>query len=99
MALLFTRKKNTTSISFARPKKRPTATALGTGWNPSSATQTIFATGCLGGTLSNPVAPTQISPTTTCAPHKTAITNGRPYNLAFPYFGYILQTQSGFISN
>lgn len=73
--------------------------ALGTGWNPSSATQTIFANGCLGGTLANPVAPTQISPTTTCAPDKTAITNGRPYNQAFPYFGYILQTQSGFISN
>ncbi len=72
--------------------------ALGAGWNPASATQTIFAAGCLGGTLANPVAPTQSS-VTTCAADKVAEQNARPYATKFPYFQYIAQTTNGFISN
>jgi len=72
--------------------------ALGVGWNPSSATQTIFKAGCLGGTLANPVAPTQAS-LTTCAPDTAAEVAGRPYATQFPYFSYIAQTTNGFISN
>jgi hypothetical protein len=68
--------------------------AVGTGWDNTS----IYTAACLGTTVGTPVAPTQTS-LSTCSPDKTAITNGRPFNAAFPYFGYILQTQSGFISN
>jgi carboxypeptidase family protein/TonB-dependent receptor-like protein len=76
--------------------------ALGTGWNPTSKTQTIFGqpakTFCLGGTLAAPVAPTQSS-VTNCTPDSAAEVAARPYNAQFPYLGYIAQTQSGFVSN
>ena len=75
---------------------------VGVGWNPNSPTQTIFGqpakTSCLGVTLAAPIAPTQSS-TTNCAGDAAAESAARPYNAKFPYFAYIGQTTSGFISN
>jgi carboxypeptidase family protein len=64
--------------------------ALGSGWNPSSPTSTIAS--CLGSL-------NLATYSSNCSPDTTAEGLARPYNVAFPYFGTIGQTQSGFVSN
>ena len=67
---------------------------VGVGWDNSA----IFSPGCRGTNPASPVVPTQSS-LTTCAADGAAELAARPYNTKFPYFAYIGQTTSGFISN
>lgn len=60
--------------------------ALGSGWDTSA----------ISSCLTSIVA---ASYTSNCSPDATAEANARPYNTKFPYYSYIVQTTSGFISN
>lgn len=67
---------------------------VGVGWDNSA----IFSANCLGTNPASPVVPTQVS-LTNCTADAAAELAARPYNAKFPYFAYIGQTTSGFISN
>ena len=71
---------------------------LGVGWDNSAIFSTVTGQNCLGGTPGSPVAPTQFS-LTHCTADNAAESAARPYAAKFPYFSYIGQTTSGFISN
>jgi hypothetical protein len=67
--------------------------ALGSGWTPA-----VIGT-CLGPNNANVTNALATWTSPACSPDTNAEQLARPYNAQFPYFKYIVQTQSGFRSN
>lgn len=78
--------------------------ALGSGWDPNATTQTIFTSSaknnCLGANPASPITPGPANNyNTNCAADTANEQLLRPFASKFPYYGFIVQTQSGFVSN